>query len=598
MAYEVTATRKRPQGFDELAGQEFVSATLKNTILSKHIAHAYLFSGPRGCGKTSTARILAKALNCEQGLGSEPCGVCDSCKAIVKGSSLDVIEIDGASNTSVENIRQIKDEVLFPPNSSRYKIYIIDEVHMLSNSAFNALLKTIEEPPPYIIFMFATTELHKVPATIKSRCQQFNFRLVEPEVVKKLLLSACEDLGIKADDDALLWIAREATGSVRDAYTLFDQIAAFASPHITMDKIKEKLGLVGLDDVNVLSETLVRQETENAFALLDTILTKGISVDQFVIDLVEYFRSILLIKQGVTKESILGYSKESFSSVVVDSLSISQVECTVSLLLDLYRDIRYCVSPRFELELAISKLCSITNYLSQTDIGREIVLFKKALVSGSAFAFSGSQTLSSDINGKLLQANAHDKNSEKKKYLAKSSSIEDSDTLEGTDFSDEDEAEVNDSAEREKALQSLQAQSQAGKEVLNSETVTKEAQVQNLKTALIQKLKKTRAMLAATLEKSKEWILEEEELIIQFRAQYEAELVRSETLQLLPLIHAIAGKSLRLVVRSDAPIKKEEPQVQSEDGEESEEAEETTAEIVTNMFRGQVIKEVKIDGGQ
>ncbi|MDP2791587.1 MAG: DNA polymerase III subunit gamma/tau, partial [Rectinemataceae bacterium] len=227
MPYEVTATRKRPQSFEQLAGQEFVAATLEKSLETGRIAHAYLFSGPRGCGKTSTARILAKALNCEKGPTPEPCGTCDSCKSIQAGSAFDVIEIDGASNTSVENVRQIKDEVLFPPNSSRYKIYIIDEVHMLSTSAFNALLKTIEEPPPYVIFMFATTEQHKVPATIKSRCQQFTFRLVASDVIVGLLAAAAADIGVTAEPEALLWIARESGGSVRDAYTLFDQVVSF-----------------------------------------------------------------------------------------------------------------------------------------------------------------------------------------------------------------------------------------------------------------------------------------------------------------------------------------------------------------------------------
>ena len=178
MAYEVTATRKRPQDFEKLVGQEFVVSTLENAIQEGRIAHAYLFSGPRGVGKTSSARLLAKALNCERGMSAHPCGECSSCREITSGTSVDVIEIDGASNTSVNDIRAIKEEVLFPPQSSRYKIYIIDEVHMLSTSAFNALLKTIEEPPDYVIFLFATTDLQKVPATIRSRCQQFRFQLI------------------------------------------------------------------------------------------------------------------------------------------------------------------------------------------------------------------------------------------------------------------------------------------------------------------------------------------------------------------------------------------------------------------------------------
>ncbi len=176
MAYEVTATRKRPQTFEELEGQDFVVASLSNSIASERIAHAYLFAGPRGVGKTSAARILAKSLNCDQGPTAEPCGTCANCIETTRGNALDVIEIDGASNTSVNDVREIRDEVLFSPSSARYKVYIIDEVHMLSNSAFNALLKTIEEPPPYIVFIFATTEVHKVPATIRSRCQQFNFK--------------------------------------------------------------------------------------------------------------------------------------------------------------------------------------------------------------------------------------------------------------------------------------------------------------------------------------------------------------------------------------------------------------------------------------
>lgn len=295
MAYEVTATRRRPQSFKSLVGQEFVAETLKNSIQTGKIANAYLFSGPRGCGKTSTARIMAKSLNCRKGPTDSPCGECDACREITAGSSLDVIEIDGASNNSVEGVRQIKDEVLFPPQSCRYKIYIIDEVHMLSNSAFNALLKTIEEPPPYCIFIFATTELQKVPATIKSRCQQFNFRLVPPEKVKEQLAQAAQELGIKANDEALYWIAREAGGSMRDSYTLFDQVAAFSDGEITYEKIRDKLGLVGVDRLNELFGLCVNGDTENALLKLDAYLQNGVSIEQLISNCTDYLRSLLLL---------------------------------------------------------------------------------------------------------------------------------------------------------------------------------------------------------------------------------------------------------------------------------------------------------------
>ena len=331
MAYEVTATRRRPQKFEDLIGQEFVAATLKNSIQSEKIAHAYLFSGPRGCGKTSTARIFAKALNCQNGPTPTPCGECAACREITKGSSLDVIEIDGASNTSVNDVRQIKDEVQFPPNSSRYKVYIIDEVHMLSTSAFNALLKTIEEPPEYVVFIFATTELQKVPATIKSRCQQFNFRLVAIEKIKEQLAAAAAEIGIQADDEALYWIARESTGSMRDAYTLFDQVAAFSENHITYEKIRDKLGLVGTERLNALFEECAAQNVSGVQEKLGDFLQAGISIEQLITNSADYLRSLLLVKNGVTKESLLGQDAARFSQKVLSAWNSVQLERALSI---------------------------------------------------------------------------------------------------------------------------------------------------------------------------------------------------------------------------------------------------------------------------
>ena len=399
MAYEVTATRRRPKQFADLVGQEFVAETLKNSITSHQIAHAYLFSGPRGCGKTSTARILAKALNCENGPTPAPCGTCAHCTEITKGASLDVIEIDGASNTSVNDVRQIKDEVMFPPNSSRYKIYIIDEVHMLSTSAFNALLKTIEEPPPYVVFIFATTELQKVPATIKSRCQQFNFRLVSAEKIKDLLADAVRELSIQADDEALYWIAREATGSIRDAYTLFDQVAAFSDGVITYDKIRDKLGLVGVDRLNELFEKCAAGKADDAIGVLDAYLESGISIEQLIANSTNYIRSLLLIKNGITKESLLGSSAERYSSAVVEAWNTVQVERALSIFLQLYRDIRYSLSPRYELELAFSRLCWLSEYVSPAEV-------KSAIDSARSLLTAGSSVHSAQAAGRPLQNDA------------------------------------------------------------------------------------------------------------------------------------------------------------------------------------------------
>ena len=368
MAYEVTAARRRPQKFEDLVGQEFVASTLQNSIRSGRIAHAYLFSGPRGCGKTSSARILAKSLNCESGPTATPCGHCVHCMEITRGASMDVIEIDGASNTSVNDVRQIKDEVMFPPSSSHRKIYIIDEVHMLSTSAFNALLKTIEEPPEYVVFIFATTELHKVPATIKSRCQQFNFRLVPVEQVKGLLAQAAQELGVQAEDEALYWIARESTGSIRDAYTLFDQVLAFSSGQMTYDKIRDKLGLVGIERLNQLFECCAEGRTGDAVSQLQSLLESGISVEQLVSNSADYLRNLLLITAGVSKESLLGQSAQRFSRTVLSQWSPAQIERALSLFLQLFRDLRYSVSPRFELELCISRLCWLREYVSSAEL--------------------------------------------------------------------------------------------------------------------------------------------------------------------------------------------------------------------------------------
>ena len=383
MAYEVTATRKRPQRFEDLVGQEFVVSTLKNAIEQGRIAHAYLFSGPRGVGKTTSARLLAKALNCVNGPTPEPCDQCDNCRGIARGSSLDVIEIDGASNTGVNDVRVIKEEVMFPPTSSRYKIYIIDEVHMLSQSAFNALLKTIEEPPEYVVFIFATTETQKVPATIRSRCQQFNFQLIPLETIKGLLAQAASEMGIEAEDEALFWIAREATGSMRDAYTLFDQVVAFSNGKITIDGIREKLGLVGTDRMNAIMRDVLSGKRGETLDQIHDLLAKGVSTEQIIKDFTDYFRSLLLIRKGVKSANVLGEPVSAFPEEVRNAFNEEQLEAALDMFLNLYRDIRYSLNPRFELELAVSKLTRLRYVASTASVIEQLARLKNDLINGT-----------------------------------------------------------------------------------------------------------------------------------------------------------------------------------------------------------------------
>ena len=277
----------------------------------------------------------------------------------------------------------IKEEVMFPPTSSRYKIYIIDEVHMLSQSAFNALLKTIEEPPEYVVFIFATTETQKVPATIRSRCQQFNFQLIPLETIKSLLEQAASEMGIQADSDALFWIAKEATGSMRDAYTLFDQVVAFSNGRITLAQIREKLGLVGVDRINEIMKDVLDRNQSASLDKVHELLARGMSIEQIIKDFSDYFRSLLLIKKGVKSENVLGEQIRSFPSEIRNAFNEEQLEAALDMFLNLYRDIRYSLNPRFELELAISKLSKLRYVASTASIIEQIARLKNDLINGS-----------------------------------------------------------------------------------------------------------------------------------------------------------------------------------------------------------------------
>lgn len=370
--------------FDTLKGQNFIVSTIKTAIETGHIAHSYLFSGPRGVGKTTSARLLAKALCCEKGPTITPCGKCHSCVSITDGSSPDVIEIDGASNTSVDDVRKIKEELMFPPQYSRYKIYIIDEVHMLSNSAFNALLKTIEEPPEWAIFIFATTELQKVPLTVQSRCQCFRFRSIDDSTISELIRNVAKEDGVSIDDESVKWIAKRSRGGARDAYTIFDQCVSFTNGNITFQKIKDELGITGADELKFMIENAIKGNSKEALDRLSKLYESGISAEGFTLDAASYLRDMMLLSIGVENDAVLYNSIEDYDKNFIATLSPESIKIGLERFLNLYRNIKYSLNAKFETESTLLGLRELPYTLSNQEMLRRLELIKKSLVDEAA----------------------------------------------------------------------------------------------------------------------------------------------------------------------------------------------------------------------
>ena len=356
MAYVALYRRWRPQNFDTLVGQQPVKQALTNALTSGRIAHAYLFAGPRGTGKTSTARILAKALNCEHGPTPNPCGECDNCQRIAEGSSMDVFEIDAASNRGIDEIKALRDQLAFTPVDCRYKVYIIDEVHMLTTEAFNALLKTLEEPPSHVIFILATTDPHKIPATIHSRCQRFDFRRVTVEEIVQHLAMVAQGSGLEADEDALRLIAIQSEGGMRDALSLLDQCGVMAK-RITAVTVREVLGIVGREALRDLVEAIGKQDVPLALSQLAALLEQGKDVRQIVTELIEYLRALLLFKAVPQyNEVYLTDTASNLERLAVlytsDRIMASEERLHAALV-----ELRGTMRPRITAELCLLDLC-------------------------------------------------------------------------------------------------------------------------------------------------------------------------------------------------------------------------------------------------
>lgn len=360
MSYMALYRKWRPDEFDEVKGQEHIVTTLKNQIIHNRIGHAYLFCGTRGTGKTTVAKLLAKAVNCEHPKeDGSPCGECPACKAISSGNSLNVMEIDAASNNGVDNIREIREEVQYSPTSGKYKVYIIDEVHMLSTSAFNALLKTLEEPPSYVIFILATTEFHKVPITVVSRCQRYDFRRISIETIYNRLMDLLQREGIEAEEKAVRYVAKAADGSMRDALSLLDQcISFYLGEKLTYDNVLEVLGAVDIDIFNRLMEAVSRNQTMEALNIIDEIIWQGRELSQFVVDFTWYMRNLLLLKASDGMSDQLDLSKENLEAMkeVGSHTDMNFLIRSIRIFSELSNQIRYAAQKRVTLEIAVIKM--------------------------------------------------------------------------------------------------------------------------------------------------------------------------------------------------------------------------------------------------
>lgn len=360
MSYTALYRKFRPDSFADVKGQDHIVTTLKNQLNADRIGHAYLFCGTRGTGKTTIAKIFAKAVNCEQPAGGNPCNECETCKSISAGTSMNVIEIDAASNNGVDNIREIRDEVAYSPTSGRFKVYIIDEVHMLSIGAFNALLKTLEEPPSYVIFVLATTESHKIPVTILSRCQRYDFKRIALTTISDRLSELLEEEQVEAEERALKFIAKKADGSMRDALSLLDQcIAFYLGQKLTYDHVLEVLGAVDTDEFSKMLREVLEHNITRVMEHLEELIMQGRELSQFVTDFTWYMRNLLLLKTSDNMEDVLDVSTENLRQLQEEAGMVREDTLMrfIRIFSELSNQLKYASSKRILLEIALIKLC-------------------------------------------------------------------------------------------------------------------------------------------------------------------------------------------------------------------------------------------------
>jgi DNA polymerase III subunit gamma/tau len=360
MTFQVTARKWRPQKFSDVVGQEHITSTLKNAIKENRVAHAYLFTGPRGVGKTTTARILAKALNCQNLKDSEPCNECEMCKSISSTQLMDIIEIDGASNRGIDEIRTLRESVKYAPTRGKYKIYIIDEVHMLTKESFNAFLKTLEEPPAHTVFIFATTDIHKVPLTIISRCQRYDFRRIQLDTIKNTLAKIAKEEKIKIDDKTLTIISKKADGALRDAESYFDQVIAYCNGKINAEIVSQMLNLIDEEIFFKISDAVLAKDFKTVFEVSNTVFENGWDFLDFIDGLNEHFRNILTVV--VTEKPDLAETAEDYKNMYLDykdKFSESDLLRLMGFLNKTQQELKYSQNQKLKIEIALSHLVGL-----------------------------------------------------------------------------------------------------------------------------------------------------------------------------------------------------------------------------------------------
>ncbi|MFA6977819.1 MAG: DNA polymerase III subunit gamma/tau [Ignavibacteriaceae bacterium] len=412
MSFVVTARKYRPKLFDEVVGQEHITNTLKNGIKSGRIAHAFIFTGPRGVGKTTTARILAKALNCQNPKDAEPCNECEMCKSIQSTQSMDIIEIDAASNRGIDDIRTLRDSVKYTPTKGKYKVYVIDEVHMLTKESFNALLKTLEEPPSHTIFIFATTDIHRVPITIISRCQRYDFRRIDVNTIKTLLSKIATDQKISIDDKTLTLIAKKSDGGLRDAESFFDQVVAFCGENVEYETVIKILNFIDDELYFQVSDAIKTKDYQTAFSVAEKIYQNGWSFTDFLEGLIEHFRNILTVQLSGTTSLI--ETAEVYKELYKSNRNLFTENDLIRIINSLTKttsELRFAVNHKLKVEMA---LCFIIGLESTLTISQLVGMVNSGKFSEIQMTSGGSEILPEQKNNFIQQAKSVEKKVEER----------------------------------------------------------------------------------------------------------------------------------------------------------------------------------------